>query len=311
MAIFDPMPASVSGVFPAAAQYNVSQGLSNYETAGGYLSNARHATASALQRDALGGGIMGGIGANVLGGLNEVVGLIKGGVRMLPEKYGGSNKDDFGDTWRQTKEDLAANLYGSLYGKSTTAPNLEYNLGLSYPAVDVYSDMINKLSTSSGEGGIKEWLENIMEKEAEESTLPNTLTLNQLKYIMNKSKTPISRPDKPGGFTDPGKGSYGPHKGPTYTGPVTHSFDPKQDTGRRPDKPGGFTDPGKGSYGPHKGPTYTGPITYDFDPKQDTGRRPDKPGGFTDPGKGSYGPHKAYGGRVSYFDGGLASLWLR
>ena len=58
-------------------------------------------------------------------------------------------------------------------------------------------------------------------------------------------------------------------------------------------------------------PTYTGPITHDFDPKQDTGRRPDKPGGFTDPGKGSYGPHMAYGGRVSYFDGGLASLWLR
>ena len=58
-------------------------------------------------------------------------------------------------------------------------------------------------------------------------------------------------------------------------------------------------------------PKYSGPITYDFDPKQDTGRRPDKPGGFTDPGKGSYGPHMAYGGRVSYFDGGLASLWLR
>ena len=257
MAIFDPMPASVSSVFPAAADYNVSKGLSNFETAGGYLSNARHATASALQRDALGGGLMGGIGANVLGGLNEVAGLAKAGVRMLPEKYGGSKKDDFGETWRQTKEDLAANLYGSLYGKSTGAQ-------------DVYSDVINQLSTSSGDG-IKGWLENIMKEEAEESTLPKTLTLNQLKYIMNKSKTPISRPDKPGGFTDPGKGSYGPHKGSTYTGPVTH----------------------------------------DFDPKQDTGRRPDKPGGFTDPGKGSYGPHMAYGGRASYFDGGLLSLWPR
>ena len=37
---------------------------------------------------------------------------------------------------------------------------------------------------------------------------------------------------------------------PAYTGPVARDFDPKQDTGRRPDKPGGFTDPGKGSYGP-------------------------------------------------------------
>ena len=219
MAIFDPMPASVSGVFPAAAQYNVSQGLSNYETAGGYLSDARHAAASALQRDALGGGIASTIGANVLGGLNELSGLAKGGWNEIKEKFGGP-EHDFGETWRQTKEDLAANLYGSLYGKSTTAPNLEYDLGLSYPAEDVYSDMINQLSTSSGKGGIKEWLENIMEKEAEESTLPNTLTLNQLKYIMNKSKTPISRPDKPGGFTDPGKGSYGPHM--AYGGRVSY-----------------------------------------------------------------------------------------
>jgi len=45
-------------------------------------------------------------------------------------------------------------------------------------------------------------------------------------------------------------------------------------------------------------PTYSGPITHSFDPKQDTGRRPDKPGGFTDPGKGSYGPWKADGGLI-------------
>ena len=62
---------------------------------------------------------------------------------------------------------------------------------------------------------------------------------------------------------------------------------------------------------PTSTPKYTGPVTHDFDPKQDTGRRPDKPGGFTDPGKGSYGPHMAYGGRASYFDGGLLSLWPR
>jgi hypothetical protein len=48
-------------------------------------------------------------------------------------------------------------------------------------------------------------------------------------------------------------------------------------------------------------PTYAGPITHDFDPKQDTGRRPDKPGGFLDPGKGSYGPHKAQGGIVDLY----------
>jgi len=52
--------------------------------------------------------------------------------------------------------------------------------------------------------------------------------------------------------------------------------------------------------GPAGEPTYGGPVTYDYDPKQDTGQRPDKPGGFTDPGKGSYGPHKAEGGRIGY-----------
>jgi len=62
---------------------------------------------------------------------------------------------------------------------------------------------------------------------------------------------------------------------------------------------------------PTSTPKYTGPVTHDFDPKQDTARRPDKPGGFTDPGKGSYGPWMAMGGRASYFDGGLLSLWPR
>jgi len=123
MAIFDPMPASVSGVFPAAADYNISQGLSDYETAGGYLSNARHAAASALQRDALGGNTLGIMGANVLGGLNELSGLAKGGWNEIKEKFGGP-EHDFGETWRQTKEDLAANLYGSLYGKVLQPPIL-------------------------------------------------------------------------------------------------------------------------------------------------------------------------------------------
>jgi len=182
MAIFDPMPKSVSAVFPAAAEYNMFQGLSNYDTAGGYLSNARHAAASALQRDALGGGITGIIGANVLGSLNELSGLAKGGWKEIKEKFGGE-KHNFGETWRQTKEDVAANLYGSLYGKSTTAEN-------------VYSDMIGQLGDSSG-SGFKGWLENIMEQEAEGSTLPHTLTLQGLKLhqqrLMNLRKQIIQQ----------------------------------------------------------------------------------------------------------------------
>ena len=186
MAVFDPMPASVSAVFPAAADYNMFQSLGKYDTAGGYLSNARHAAASALQRDALGGGITGIIGANVLGSLNELSGLAKGGWEEIKEKFGGP-EHNFGETWRQTKEDLAANLYGSLYGKSTT-DDMEYKFS---PAENVYSDMIGQLGASSGTG-FKGWLENIMEQEAEGSTLPHTLTLQGLQLhqqrLMNRRK---------------------------------------------------------------------------------------------------------------------------
>ena len=261
MAIFDPMPASVSSVFPAAAEYNMFQGLGKYDTAGGYLSNARHAAASALQRDALGGGIMGGIGANVLGGLNEVAGLIKGGVRMLPEKYGGSKDDDFGDTWRQTKEDLAANLYGSLYGKSTT-DDMEYKFS---PAENVYSDVMNQLSSSSGTG-FKGWLENMMEKEAEEGTPFNTLTLDKLKFhqmkLRNQKKQQmqqrIRQEEKAVQQVQQNIQTYGNRDRPNT----------------------GMNAPGAG-----KGQSPTGGDVA--------------------------GTPFVRGGRVSYFDGGLASLWLR
>jgi hypothetical protein len=55
---------------------------------------------------------------------------------------------------------------------------------------------------------------------------------------------------------------------------------------------------------------YSGPITHSYDPKQGGGGRPDAPGGFTDPGKGSYGPWKAKGGvaRKNYFHGGILDI---
>jgi hypothetical protein len=268
MAIFDPMPASVSSVFPAAAEYNYAQGLKNYDTAGGYLSNARHATASALQRDALGGGIMGGIGANVLGGLNEVAGLIKGGVRMLPEKYGGSKKDDFGDTWRQTKEDLAANLYGSLYGKNTGAQ-------------DVYSNMINQLSISSGTG-IKGWLENIMEKEAEEGTPFNTLTLDKLKFhqmkLRNQKKQQMQQRIRQGekaAQQAAAREADTAARARAANAAVYASADRQGFTNAQ----GGFSTSAADRAG-------------------------------TSVGSGQFSPSSSRG-RSGYFDGGLASLWLR
>ena len=256
MSILDPMPASVSGVFPAAADYNISHGLSNYETAGGYLSNARHAAASALQRDALGGNTFGIMGANVLGGLNEVAGLAKGGWNEIKEKFGGP-EHKFGETWRQTKEDLAANLYGSLYGKSTGAQ-------------DVYSNIINQLSTSSGDG-IKGWLENIMEKEAEESTLPNTLTLNQLKNILMNQK--IQQQKRKIGMPQ-----HLTHTPPSS--PIQQVQQNIQTYGNR-DRPNeGMNTPGGG-----KGQSPTGGDVA--------------------------GTPFVRGGRASYFDGGLLSLWPR
>ena len=65
------------------------------------------------------------------------------------------------------------------------------------------------------------------------------------------------------------------------------------------------------NYGPYTQPTSKPTYTPPARPHGGGGARPDKPGGFTDPGKGSYGPHMAYGGRASYFDGGLLSLWPR
>ena len=152
--------------------YNYGKGLQNYDTSGGYLSNARHAAAAATMRDELGGGIMGGIGANALGVLNELSGLARGVVAEGHELIGGP-KHSFINTLGQTGEDLYANLYGSLYGKSGGAG-------------DVYADMINQLSANKGTG-FKGFLEQGLaaQAEANKKYTPNTLTLADL-----ISKTP-------------------------------------------------------------------------------------------------------------------------
>lgn len=165
-------PASINAIYPAAADYNYGKGLQNYDTSGGYLSNARHAAAAATMRDELGGGIMGGIGANALGVLNELSGLARGVVAEGHELIGGP-KHSFINTLGQTGEDLYANLYGSLYGKSGGAE-------------DVYADMMNQLSANKGTG-FKGFLEQGLaaQAEANKKYTPNTLTLADL-----ISKTP-------------------------------------------------------------------------------------------------------------------------
>jgi hypothetical protein len=83
------MPEGVRSVYDVASNYNRANNLQNNDTAGGYLSNLRHGTAASQMRDALGGGPVGILGANVLGLAQEVPGLAKGVTDEVKELFGG------------------------------------------------------------------------------------------------------------------------------------------------------------------------------------------------------------------------------
>ena len=130
------MPENVRNVFDVANEYNAAKGLTLEDTSGGYLSNLRHGTAASQMRDALGGGITGIIGSNVLGLAQELPGLSLGAVNEVRELFGGP-KHSFMNTLNQTGEDIYANLYGSLYGKKGTT-------------AETYADLANKFATDTG-----------------------------------------------------------------------------------------------------------------------------------------------------------------
>ena len=129
------MPEKVRNVFDVASDYNAAKGLTG-DTSGGYLSNLRHGTAASQMRDALGGGVTGIIGANVLGLAQELPGLSLGAVNEARELFGGP-KHSFMNTLNQTGEDIYANLYGSLYGKKGTT-------------AETYADLADKFATDTG-----------------------------------------------------------------------------------------------------------------------------------------------------------------
>jgi len=129
------MPEKVRNVFDVASEYNAAKGLTG-DTSGGYLSNLRHGTAASQMRDALGGGVTGIIGANVLGLAQELPGLSLGAVNEVRELFGGP-KHSFMNTLNQTGEDIYANLYGSLYGKEGTT-------------AETYADLADKFATDTG-----------------------------------------------------------------------------------------------------------------------------------------------------------------
>jgi len=130
------MPEGVRSVYDVASNYNRANNLQNNDTAGGYLSNLRHGTAASQMRDALGGGPVGILGANVLGLAQEVPGLAKGVTDEVKELFGGP-ESSFMNTLNQTGEDIYANLYGSLYGKKGTT-------------AETYADLANKFATDTG-----------------------------------------------------------------------------------------------------------------------------------------------------------------
>jgi len=130
------MPEGVRSVYDVASNYNRANNLQNNDTSGGYLSNLRHGTAASQMRDALGGGPVGILGANVLGLAQEVPGLAKGVTDEVKELFGGP-ESSFMNTLNQTGEDIYANLYGSLYGKKGTT-------------AETYADLANKFATDTG-----------------------------------------------------------------------------------------------------------------------------------------------------------------
>ena len=130
------MPEGVRSVYDVASNYNRANNLQNNDTSGGYLSNLRHGTAASQMRDALGGGPVGILGANVLGLAQEFPGLAKGVTDEVRELFGGP-KSSFMNTLNQTGEDIYANLYGSLYGKKGTT-------------AETYADLANKFATDTG-----------------------------------------------------------------------------------------------------------------------------------------------------------------
>ena len=242
--------------------------INTYKTDIGTIGNLRHATTTAQYKDKIAQGLVpehmknigakpgfvenliGGVGANILGLGHEFEGLTKNWSQIKDPNW-----------WRATGEDVLANLYGSIKGETGVSEqeiydsmlgNFIYDEGIMRNVLD-WGTMTEDTNTRG------------YNKDKKGMSLQRFKNLYQIKK--NRQKQDMQQKIRQGEAAEAAK------QKPT--------------------------------------PAYTGPVTHSFDPKQDTGRRPDKPGGFTDPGKGSYGPHMAYGGRASYFDGGLLSLWPR
>ena len=276
------MNIEAGGLWP-----NQGEVLSDSATVGasGYASNYRHAGNVALLKNEISNKIATDTGFNWLDKPTRVVGDVAGGIGGWGLGLGHeltADSDIFNKNLKngifntQFLEDMAANTYGAIHGKTgITNTQVVNEMAKALATGDgPYIDYLNKLAYTHQMDDLED-----QETFRDDMGIPKWRGMNMIRPgVMNQE-----------GFRKRYINKY--HESP---------FEKNK---RRIDR--------KKEYKRESTPVYTGPVTHSFDPKQDTGRRPDKPGGFTDPGKGSYGPHMAYGGRASYFDGGLASLWPR
>ena len=157
-------------------------------TAEGIFSSLRHATTSSELKNVISNYLAGGndptVLTDILGGIGSFVGMASHELPTLDAIKGWFKEDElegagsyqsqrFGPWWDRAKEDLAANLYGVLYGGQADA-NTTYN------------SLINRLITNK-----KGWLENYLNSMANKIGMDQTMRMKKAGYTGDWSKPNI------------------------------------------------------------------------------------------------------------------------
>jgi len=228
--------------------------LWDYRSDIGTLGNVRHTTSAAQYKDKIAQGLIpehmknigakpgfvenliGGVGANILGFGHEIKGLSQDWSQVKDPQW-----------WKATGEDLMANLYGSIKGKTGVSDQEMYDSMLK----DLIYDkgiMSNVLDWGTITGDKKKkgmdlsTFRNIYEKSKlkKKQHFQNLIKADiEKKAAEAKAKADAAAKAKAISNFDP--------SGPTQAS-IRRDREDKSGRGHR----GGFTNPGKGSYGPHK-----------------------------------------------------------
>jgi len=202
-------------------------------TSGGVFSDARHAAATSLMSDRLGGGITGDILANIGGYAREIPSGISELFGLTPQG--------------ESLEDLAANLKSFTYPTGTSAAN-------------IYSDIFSKYNTQQQRFKQQQLMNRrkqqmqgkIRRAEAfEKDLLKDKAEAAKKKITTTGGPTEIKSYDPSIKKTGP---AYGPHKKTKVKVKAKHSphgGGPGSGGGQK--SRGGHKAPGGGGYGPHRG----------------------------------------------------------